>query len=177
MKQSGFLFRNSNNITGVSFGHNSFKSYRMRKLKVIGFLSVFVLFSSNISAQDHAIGLRFSDDVGITYKQHIKGKTWGEVIGHIGDHSLALSGLYEAYNQTPFSKSFKWYYGGGIYLGVYSNHDDSNFFGGIRGVLGLCYQFSDIPFDISLDWMPTITLFNNYGTDFILFGLSLRYTF
>lgn len=150
----------------------------MRKVK---FVSVFVflalLSSVHVFSQNHAIGLRFSEDFGITYKQNIKGTTWVELIGHIREHSLGVTGLYEAYQPTPFSKYFKWYYGGGAFVGFGSVHDDGYTFAGLRGGLGLCYNFSDIPFDISLDWMPTVQLVEDYSTDFLLFGISIRYTF
>ncbi len=149
----------------------------MKKFKTILVFIGLTYFSLAAIAQNHAIGIRFSDDFGISYKQKLHGSTWVEGIAHIHEHSIAITGLYEKYQQTPFSKYFDWYYGGGAYLGIWSVNNESHAFGGVRGVLGLCYRFTDIPFDISLDWMPTIQLFNDYGTDFVLFGLSIRYTF
>ncbi|MGC8823872.1 MAG: hypothetical protein ACP5PZ_04665 [Bacteroidales bacterium] len=149
----------------------------MKKIKFFVFGSMLLMATSQAFSQNHAIGLRFSEDLGITYKQNVKGSTWFEIIGHIREHSLGVTGLYEAYQPTPFSKYFKWYYGGGAFVGLGSVNDNSYTFAGLRGVLGLCYNFSDIPFDISLDWMPTVQLVEDYGTDFLLFGISIRYTF
>lgn len=149
----------------------------MRKIKLVLIVCISFLASTFAFSQNHAIGLRFSEDFGITYKQNYKGATWFEIIGHVREHSLGVTGLYEAYKPTPFSKYFKWYYGGGAFVGIGSANDNSYAFAGLRGVLGLCYNFSDIPFDISLDWMPTVQLVEDYGTDFLLFGLSIRYTF
>ncbi len=149
----------------------------MKKVKCFFIIAFIFLTNLPVYSQGHAIGLRFSEDFGVTYKQNLKSNTWVELIAHVREHSLGLTGLYEAYKPTPFSKYFKWYYGGGAFVGIGSDKDNSYAFGGIRGVLGLCYNFTDIPFDISLDWMPTVQLINDYHTDFILFGLSIRYTF
>lgn len=148
---------------------------KIKLLLLIITLTVFSFFKSN--AQNNAIGVRFSDDFSFTYKKKIKGTTCGEFLLSVHKNSIAVTGLYEKYQQTPFSKYFTWYYGGGAFIGIWSDDNNSHAFGGIRGVLGLNYHFTDIPFEISLDWMPTLTLFNDYDPNFVLFGLSLRYTF
>jgi len=151
----------------------------MKVDKLVKLFSVIIVvsFALKVNAQRNAIGIRFSDDFGITYKYNLKNANWLEGIAHVGDHSLTLTGLYEIYKPTPFSKNFNWYYGGGIYVGFWGHRDNGGTYAGLRGVLGMCYKIPDIPIDISLDWMPTIQLASDFGTDFLIFGISIRYVF
>ena len=92
--------------------------------------------------------------------------------GSIGgnQNGIILQGLYEI--NAPLSTSgLSWYYGGGAYIGSYSN---SGMLLGVTGVLGIEYRFEDFPLNIALDSGPALnfiptTKFNWGG------GLAARY--
>ncbi|HOT13409.1 MAG TPA: hypothetical protein PK252_01490 [Bacteroidales bacterium] len=146
----------------------------MRKLVFLFFI-IFIAFT-NIKAQQ-AIGARLSDNFGITYKYTYSNPVKLEGILEIHRHALTVNGLYERYYQTPFSKYFDWYFGGGAFINFWSVNDNGGVNVGLRGVAGICYTFSDIPIDISLDWMPAIQIVSDYHADFAILGLSVRYVF
>jgi hypothetical protein len=146
----------------------------LNKIFLIGVVSI---FCSSIFAYDYALGGRISNQFGITFKYNYKKNIWLEGIADIESNAMSFTGLFEEYYQTPFSKNFNWFVGGGAYAGHWSVDNESSTWLGVRGVLGLCYNFNDIPVDLSIDWMPAVQIVSDFHTDFNIFGLSVRYTF
>lgn len=110
-----------------------------------------------ISYQTKALGSRIELDLGwnLTNKN-----------GHDGFH---VAGLYQIVNNIE--GGFNWYYGFGATIGA--SNDISV---GACGDLGIEYNFS-APFQLSLDWRPTLGLIPStdfYGAEF---GLGIRYRF
>lgn len=145
-----------------------------RSIYLVVLLSIFYV---NVKANDYALGGRISNQFGITFKYNYTHNIWLEGIVDIENHSLTTTGLYELYFSTPFSNNFNWFAGGGIYVGYWGYQNTSNGYAGIKGVAGLCYNFRDMPIDISIDWMPAMQVVSDFNTDFNIFGLSVRYTF
>jgi hypothetical protein len=95
---------------------------------------------------------------------------------------LWLQGLYEIHN--PLVSGINWYYGGGADLGLWSGNNfythkgnvyNQRAWGGIDGVLGAEYTFSEVPFSISAEFVPSVRLFPYVG--FWTGGaVALRYT-
>ncbi len=154
------------------------------------FSMLFVLaLSSQVKAQDYksAIGLRFGYPVAISYKTFMTEKNALELFagyrGYSGIYSyFSVGGLYEIHNAIADVDGLSWYYGGGLSLQFFS-YDDSYYFGedqgsfgvGLSGVIGLDYKFASAPFNLSLDFMPTIR-FGGWDNGYYSWGaLSARY--
>jgi hypothetical protein len=146
-------------------------------MKKIFCLIAFIVVTVSTTQAQQAIGARLSDNFGITYKYTYTKPVKLEGILEIDRHALTVNGLYERYYQTPFSRYFDWYFGGGAFINFWSVNDNGGVNVGLRGVAGICYTFSDIPIDISLDWMPAIQIVSDYHADFAILGLSVRYVF
>ncbi len=90
------------------------------------------------------------------------------------DESVYLSGDYVWYNYNVISVSkgkMPIYYGPGIRTALSQNSSL-----GVRGVLGVEYQFADAPFDAFLEVGPGINIVPNTHPD-VSVGLGARYFF
>jgi hypothetical protein len=77
-----------------------------------------------------------------------------------------------------------WFYGVGGHVGSYHgeehrryDNEEQYWLFGIDGIIGMEYNFSEIPFNISLDWKPAIDVsggFYPWGDEV---AFSLRYIF
>jgi hypothetical protein len=155
--------------------------------KVVLFFAI--LFSAQVVlAQDYttAFGVRLGASNGLTLKHFTKSDVALEGILSFRYRGFNFTGLYEKH----FSEVFKvnrlnWFIGGGANIGVidrnryrwYDERDDGNVVMlGIDGIIGLEYNFEEVPLNISLDWKPVINLTDVYfWADEI--GLSVRYVF
>ncbi len=156
-------------------------------IKKIGFtiLLTVCLFSFSYS-QDYntGIGLRGGFDNGITIKHFVSSKAALEGIIASRWRGLELTGLYEIHNRAFDTDRLNWYYGFGAHIGFWNGdnrrwgtHGESYTVIGVDGILGLEYNFEEIPFNLSVDWKPA---FNFYGySGFWADGgaLSIRYIF
>jgi hypothetical protein len=95
-----------------------------------------------------------------------------------------VTGLYEIHNRAFDTDRLNWYYGVGGHLGFWDgkyyrdyNNDLNYTIVGIDGILGLEYNFNDIPFNISIDWKPAINLTGSSGFYGDGGAISLRYIF
>lgn len=142
--------------------------------------------SSNAQSYKNAIGGRFGNANGVSFKTGLSKGAMLELIGNVrGNDNFSyvnLTALYQIYNPIGGVSGLNWFYGGGASIGSvkykkFKNDDDSNVFLGLNGVLGLDYKFKEAPINLSLDWIPTFQLTPNsgfYGGDI---GLGVRYTF
>jgi len=90
------------------------------------------------------------------------GRHWG---GPYHDHddgaSFYVGGDYLWYNYNIFRVSrgrFPLYYGPGAWVSLHNHDDHNDSRAGIRGVVGLAYQFATAPFDIFLEVGPGISI-------------------
>ena len=144
----------------------------MKSILII--LGLFFLISTNVNAQQ-AVGIRGLYVVGgsLTYKVFVHNRAAVEVIGSFyqkRDFDVAV--LYEWHRYFGDSHNFSYYYG----LGGHTNLRVSTL--AAVGVLGLDYHFSNIPLNLSLDWIPTILRLKR-GDDYWFDGggLAIRYMF
>lgn len=167
----------------------------MKKLIV---LVVFLVGFTAAFAQDYqrAIGLRAGWDYGISYKHFINDhaaiegvatfRSWG-VPGYRYNYTR-LMGLYLHHMPISGVDGLRWYVGGGASMSFWggqyrdwnkafgTNYATTNF--SIHGAVGLDYKFADIPINLSVDFMPTITIGgwrSGFGADYGAF--AVRYTF
>jgi hypothetical protein len=122
-------------------------------------------------AQDYntGIGLRAGPFTGLTVKHFISEKAALEGLFASRWRGFEVTGLYEIHNRAFDLDRLKWYYGFGAHAGFYDGNYTHNRWGergrqynvfGLDGILGLEYSFTEIPFNVSIDWKPT---FNFYG--------------
>jgi hypothetical protein len=145
-------------------------------MKKAGFITFLLLIGFLSQAQDYknALGVRFSSsdaalNTGITYKRFF-GSTALEALVTFGD-PFAIGALLEKYKPTN-AAGLNWFYGGGAYVGF---GDKRNL--GAQGIIGLDYQFQQVPINVSLDWKPELNLVQEVSFEPAAVGFSVRFTF
>lgn len=137
-------------------------------------------------AQEYStgIGLRAGLYNGLTVKHFTGEKTAFEILIASRWHGLEITGLYEIHNIAFNTKGLYWYYGFGGHLGFWNGnyaswgHQGTSYtVVGIDGILGLEYNFSEIPINIGLDWKPAINIVGYTGFWADGGALSIRYVF
>ena len=150
-------------------------------------LIAFCLVSVSL-AQDYktGIGLRAGLYNGLTIKHFTGERSAFEVILASRWRGAQITGLYEIHNQAFETERLNWYYGFGAHVGFWDGDYTYKYWGvqnknyaviGIDGILGMEYNFTEIPINIGLDWKPGFNIvgYNNYWFDGG--ALSIRYIF
>ena len=97
---------------------------------------------------------------------------------------IEITGLYEMYNQAFDVERLNWYFGGGAHIGFYNG--DNTDWGtagatytnlGIDGILGMEYNFIEVPINLSIDWKPAVNITGNNGFVSDNGAISIRYIF
>lgn len=122
-----------------------------------------------------AIGVKFYP-TGVTLKHFIKGKNALEGIAYFWNRGTRITGLYEIHNDVTSIGGLRWYVGPGAHVGFYNKkYYGGSTYVGVDGVLGLDYKFKDIPFNVSIDWQPSLEFGDGAGFSGSWGGLALRY--
>ncbi len=114
----------------------------------------------------------------VTTPDFMSGKSAIELLLATRWSGFEITGLYEVHNSAFDIDRFNWYFGAGAHIGFYGSSygGGEGTFVGIDGILGLEYNFSEAPINISLDWKPAFDFgYNNFFADGG--ALSLRYIF
>ncbi len=106
-----------------------------------------------------AIGVRGAYGIGLSYVQNISEPLYFEAIGMIESGTLFGSLLFEIKNDIG-PEGLRWFYGVGGTAGI-----GEDFALGPTGVLGIEFNFSDVPLNFTLDWQPTIFLVKSPDLD------------
>ncbi|MGM0613133.1 MAG: hypothetical protein ACQESM_06465 [Bacteroidota bacterium] len=156
-------------------------------MKKIAFTIVLTLFLFSFSnAQDYktGIGLRGGFDNGVTIKHFVSSKAAFEGIIASRWEGLEITGLYEIHGRAFQTDRLNWYAGFGGHIGFWDGNnakwgDDEKSYTviGIDGILGMEYNFVEIPFNLSVDWKPAFNLFGYSGFWGGGGALSIRYIF
>lgn len=155
-------------------------------MKRIIMIFVVVFFGMQASAQDYktGIGLRAGFASGLTIKHFLDSKKAIEGIFDSRWHGFSVTGLYEVHARAFDTNRLNWYYGLGGHIGFwdtkYKNWGDNSgnyTIVGIDGILGLEYNFEEIPFNLSIDWKPAFNVIGYSGFWGDGGALSLRYIF
>jgi len=151
-------------------------------MKKFFIISLFLLITSFSIEAQNAIGIRLGPYNGITFKHGMGSANNLEILlsSYSHDNSWILTGLYEW--QQPLEGDFDWFIGIGGHIGHYDykkyyyGYDDGNYFGA-DFILGIEYNFSSVPFNISADWKPSFNFggYERHGYDGG--ALSIRYKF
>lgn len=159
---------------------------RMKKLLItlITGFALLTVSADTAKAQDYnnAIGGRFGSANGVSFKTALKKGAMLELIGNVRSNRntsyFNLTGLYEVYKPINGAQGLNFYYGGGATIGSYKVKGfDGEVYLSANGVLGLDYKFNDLPFNISLDWVPAFQIKPDTGFWGGDLGLGLRFTF
>ncbi len=147
---------------------------------------LFISIVTYSKAQDYksAIGVRGGYPAGITFKHFMGGNKAFEGIFSFRYSGFEVTGLIEKHKASAFQVSrLNWYYGAGAHIGFYNGRYYSRFdryddfaLVGVDGILGIEYNFKEIPFNVSLDLKPAINLVGYYGIWWDS-AFSLRYYF
>ncbi|MFA9372438.1 MAG: hypothetical protein ACERIH_12075 [Labilibaculum antarcticum] len=154
--------------------------------KIVATLLILFCMSSVNYAQDYntGIGLRAGYSNGLTIKHFISNKTALEGILSSRWQGVELTGLYEIQNRIANAERLNWYFGFGAHIGIWDgDHADWGTRGksytvvGLDGIIGLEYDFTEIPINIGIDWKPTLNVFGYNGFWGDGGALSIRYIF
>jgi len=155
----------------------------MKKLVLI--FTFAVCLNGFIDAQDYrtGIGLRAGPYYGLTVKHFTGSKTALE--GLLTRWSgIDITVLYEIHYRAFDVNGLNWYFGLGGHIGFWEgSHLNNGTAGtnytiiGLDGILGLEYNFSEVPVNISVDWKPAFNIIG-YSEFWPLGGaFSIRYVF
>lgn len=155
---------------------------RMKKTILAIVLTAAACFQANAQDYRTGIGGRVGVSSGFTVKHFLNSSNAIEGILSSRWGGFEFTGLYE-FQQTAFNTPrLNWYFGGGFHIGSWGddNHhwkDETKTIAGLDGIIGLEYNFTEIPINISLDWKPMLNIWGD--TDFWAdgVGLSIRYIF
>ncbi len=132
---------------------------------------------TRLIAQDYkfGVGLRLSNDApsisnSVTARYRMDENQALEGMISFGSR-FGVGVLYE--NFRPLGSGFKWFYGGGAYIGF----QGGDAYLGPTGIIGLDYKFTEAPINISLDWKPELDVIPKVNLIPDAFGLSIRYAF
>ena len=158
----------------------------MKKI-VMTLLIVFGLVSIS-SAQDYntGVGFRGGWENGLTVKHFVSSSSAFEGILSSRWQGFMVTGLYEIHATAFDANRLKWYFGFGGHVGFWNGDYKKDYWGepgtnytvvGVDGILGLEYSFTEIPFNISLDWKPAFNFVGYSGWWADGGALSIRYIF
>jgi len=156
----------------------------MKRLILTFILIIFVVSFANAQDYRTGIGVRGGFSNGLTVKHFLTGKTAVEGILSTRWRGFDVTGLYEIHNQAFNTERLNWYFGFGGHVGFW-NGDYANWgepgisyiIVGIDGILGIEYNFKEVPINIGLDWKPAFNLIGYTGFWGDGGALSIRYIF
>ena len=158
----------------------------MKKI-ILSFVLVFSLVTLSY-AQDYrtGIGLRGGFTNGLTVKHFVSDKTAFEFLFASRWRGIEITALYEIHGRAFQTDRLNWYYGIGGHVGFWDGDNTYKYWGdqgnsytviGIDGILGIEYNFREVPFNISLDWKPAYNLVGYSGFWADGGAVSIRYIF
>ncbi|MBN1183619.1 MAG: hypothetical protein JXB49_15115 [Bacteroidales bacterium] len=156
----------------------------MKKLSITCLLAFF--FVSFSFAQDYNTGIGFRAGFfnGLTVKHFISQKSALEGLIASRWRGLEVTGLYEIHNQAFHADRLNWYIGFGGHVGFWDgDHADWGDKGtkytvvGVDGILGIEYNFREVPINLGLDWKPEFNIIGYSGFWGDGGALSIRYIF
>ena len=156
-------------------------------MKNIFILFAFLTIGLTGFSQDYsnAIGLRGGSSNGITFKHFVSEKAAIEAILTTRFGGYGLFGLYELHVPIKSVDRLNFYYGAGGHIGSYNGAKDNRWFKGtenhtvlgVDGILGIEYNFTEIPINLSIDYKPAFNLIGHTGLWADEGALSLRFIF
>ncbi len=158
----------------------------MKPTKIIILLSIIFispLLSAEKSKTEFGVRIEMNDNaeyIGPDYKYFFKKNLSGEAFVLTDfDNGIEFYAFAEYIGFIPgVPENFSYYLGTGAHIGSWKGYKDS-LVAGIDGIIGLQYNFDQIPISIALDWHPVFNILTDKEDRFwpLKFGLSVRYCF
>lgn len=139
------------------------------------------------------VGIRLGSDPGITVKHFVRQNGAIEGILHTGYRGLQITGLYEWHTPISSAAGLKFYAGVGGHIGFFDhyvwhrhphhNHDEDFIHHhnrvsiGPDGIIGLEYDFTEIPLNLGLDIKPSLDFHDGHAHTYVDGALSVRVLF
>jgi hypothetical protein len=139
------------------------------------------------------VGLRLGTDPGITIKHFVRQNGAIEGILHTGYRGLMITGLYEWHTPIASAAGLKFYAGIGGHIGVFDHyvrhyhshghhydvvvHEHNNVSIGPDAIIGLEYDFTQIPLNLGLDIKPALDFHDGHAHTYVDGALSVRVLF
>jgi hypothetical protein len=149
-------------------------------------ISIFIFIARGFG-QDYknGIGVRGGLGSGITFKHFFQAERAMEALVSLQYKGIYVTGLYEYQKRAFDTPGLNWYYGYGGHLafgGFYEGHpfyekDVSYTIIGVDGIVGIEYNFNEIPINIGLDWKPAFHIIGYTGFRGDIAAFSIRYIF
>ena len=158
----------------------------MKRIGLTILLAVCCFFVGNAQDYNTGIGLRAGFSNGLTIKHFISSTSALEGIISSRWRGIELTGLYEIHGRAFQTERLNWYAGFGAHVGFWDGRYTNKYWGndgerytviGVDGILGLEYNFVEIPFNLSIDWKPAFNFFGYSGFWADGGALSIRYIF
>ena len=95
----------------------------MKKLFILsGFLIAFYFSDAQSMGRTYktALGVKFWDGAGISFKTFVDNQNALEVIGYFYKNGTRITGLYEIHGNIDGARGLKWYVGPGAHIGFYN---------------------------------------------------------
>ena len=151
--------------------------------KLIFSIFFIAILCKTTSAQDYqtAFGGRLGTSNGFTVKHFISKNAALEGLITARWNGFMIIGLYEICNPIREIKGLYWFYGFGAHGGSWNDNykkdrKENSLAIGLDGIIGLEYNFYNLPISVGLDYKPGI---NFSGSPFGMIdeiGVSFRYT-
>jgi hypothetical protein len=156
--------------------------------KIIAGLIIAFCMGSASYAQDYStgIGVRGGFANGLTIKHFVSQNTAFEFLFASRWRGIEFTGLYEIHHTAFHEERLNFYYGIGGHVGFWNGDYTYKYWGtagsnytviGIDGILGIEYNFTELPFNIGLDWKPAFNIVGYTGFWGDGGALSVRYIF
>lgn len=156
----------------------------MKKFIFITIFSLGCILGAKAQDYSTGVGLRGGWGTGLTIKHFLNESKAVEGILDSRWHGFSVTGLYEIHKQAFQVPRLNWYYGLGGHIGFWNgdyfrNVDRNTNYTiiGIDGIIGIEYNFEEIPFNIGIDWKPVFDLTGYSGIYGDGGAISLRYIF
>lgn len=156
----------------------------MKKILIIITILISLIVYSTAQDYNTGIGLRAGVENGLTIKHFNTGNSSLEGIISSRWEGFSFTGLYEKHQPAFDENRLNFYYGVGGHIGFWNGDnvgwvdDDKDYTViGVDGILGLEYNFVEIPFNVSIDWKPAFNIVGYSGLWLDGGALSIRYIF
>ena len=156
----------------------------MKRATLLFFMACCMSLVGYTQDYNTGIGVRGGYFNGLTIKHFLGNKAAFEGIISSRWRGLQVTGLYEIHNEAFNTSRLKWYYGVGGHIGFWDGNrtkwgdNGTNYTViGIDGILGMEYSFNEIPFNLGIDWKPSLNLVGYSGYWGDGGAISLRYIF
>lgn len=158
----------------------------MRKIVLVIALVFSIISLTNAQDYKTGIGLRAGYPAGLTLKHFLNKTASFEGLLSTRWRGFELTGLYEVNKRAFDIDRLNWFYGFGAHVGFWNGKYTYDYWGtygdqytvvGIDGILGLEYNFKEIPVNLGLDWKPAFNITGYTGFWYDGVALSLRYIF